>query len=65
MTCGPAVRRVLEECPEVALVDMRWDEHWADVRFLDDGFGVEELRSRLMPAGAWCDLWPVAGPSSG
>ncbi len=51
------MRRVLDDCAEVALIDMRWDEHWADVEFLDDGFGVEHLRARLMPAGAWCDLW--------
>jgi len=58
VTCGPAVRRVLEESPEVELLEMVWEEHWADVRFASPDFGVEELRMRLMPAGAWCDPWP-------
>ncbi|GAB4257535.1 MAG: hypothetical protein Kow00129_17540 [Thermoleophilia bacterium] len=58
MTCGPAVRRVLDETPEVELLEMDWDEHWADVRFLDPGFGMGHLQKKLMPAGAWCDFWP-------
>ncbi len=51
------MRRVLDDSPEVALVDMEWHEHWADVAFLDDAFGVEQLQTRLIPAGAWCELW--------
>jgi len=51
------VRRVLETSAEVELVDMSWEEHWADVEFRESGFGVEELRARLLPAGAWCDVW--------
>ena len=51
------MRRVLDDSPEVTLVDMEWHEHWADVAFLDDAFGVEELQVRLIPAGAWCELW--------
>lgn len=53
------MRRVLDETPEVALIDMQWDEHWADVEFLAEDFGVEHLQTRLMPAGAWCDLPPA------
>jgi hypothetical protein len=52
------VRRVLEESVEVELLEMQWDEHWADVRFIDPAFGVDDLRARLMPAGAWCTTWP-------
>lgn len=52
------MRRTLEETSEVEFVDMDWDEHWADVRFFDEGFGISELQQKLMPAGAWCDLWP-------
>lgn len=33
---------------------MDWDERWAEVRFCNPGWGVEELRRCLMPAGAWC-----------
>ena len=61
MTCGPAVRRVLEGSSEVELLEMQWDEHWADVHFIDPAFGVDELRVRLMPAGAWCAPWSVGG----
>ncbi|MHB8868502.1 MAG: hypothetical protein ACYC6T_14855 [Thermoleophilia bacterium] len=49
----------MDDSAEVSLIEMRWEEHWADVEFHDDGFGVEHLRARLMPAGAWCDVWPV------
>lgn len=52
------MRRVLDETPEVELLEMDWDEHWADVRFLDPGFGMGHLQKKLMPAGAWCDFWP-------
>jgi hypothetical protein len=58
VTCGPAVRRALESTPEVELVAMEWDEHWADVRFLDPTYGYRQLQTRLMLAGAWCDVWP-------
>ena len=61
MTCGPAVRRVLEGSSEGELLEMQWDEHWADVHFIDPAFGVDELRVRLMPAGAWCAPWSVEG----
>jgi hypothetical protein len=36
------------------LVNMDWDERWAEVKFHQPHWGIEELRSRLMPAGAWC-----------
>jgi len=49
----------MDDSAEVSLIEMRWEEHWADVEFHDDGFGVEHLRARLMPAGAWCDVWPA------
>ena len=40
---------------------MDWDERWATVEFVEPGrFGMEQLRTRLMLAGAWCDLWPEA-----
>ena len=52
------MRRVHEESPEVELLEMAWEEHWADVRFASPDFGVEELRMRLVPAGAWCEPWP-------
>jgi len=58
VTCGPAVRRTLESTPEVELVAMEWAEHWAEVRFLDPAYGYRQLHTRLMPAGAWCDVWP-------
>ena len=53
------MRRVLEESNEVELLAMQWDEHWADVRFVDPTFGVDQLRLRLTPAGAWCTPWPA------
>lgn len=53
------MRRVLEESGEVELLEMQWDEHWADVHFIDATFGADELRVRLMPAGAWCAPWPT------
>lgn len=40
------------------MIDMRWEEHWADVEFVEDGFEMERLRRLLVPAGAWCDYWP-------
>ena len=49
---------MLEESAEVELVDMDWEEHWADVRFVGGGFDIEALRARLLPAGAWCAPWP-------
>ena len=52
------MRRVLEEAPEVSLIDMRWDEHWADVEFPGERLDLEALRRKLVPAGAWCDYWP-------
>ncbi len=53
------MRRALEEAPGVELVAMEWDEHWADVVFSgDERAGIEELRARLMPAGAYCASWP-------
>lgn len=52
------MRRVLEETVEVDLIEMRWDEHWADVEFVAEGFGVEQLQTLLVPAGAWCDARP-------
>jgi len=58
VTCGPAVRRALESTAEIELVGMDWDEHWAEVRFLNSGYGYHELQTRLMLAGAWCDVWP-------
>lgn len=51
------MRRVLDDSPEVNLIDMDWNEHWADVTFVDDSFSVSQLQFRLIPAGAWCDLW--------
>jgi hypothetical protein len=48
------VRRVLEESAELQLVGMDWDERWAEVKFREPRWGVEELRSRLIAAGAWC-----------
>jgi hypothetical protein len=52
------VRRVLEETPGVSLIELQWDEHWADVEFSGEGPDLEGLRRLLMPAGAWCDYWP-------
>jgi hypothetical protein len=52
---------VLEETPQVELLDMAWDEHWADVRFREPTWGVDELRLKLVPAGAWCAPWPEEG----
>lgn len=51
------MRRVLDDSPEVNLIDMDWNERWADVTFPDELIGMEELRARLMRAGAWCELW--------
>jgi hypothetical protein len=53
------VRRALEGTAEVELVGMDWDERWAMVRFVEpQRYGLEQLRTRLMLAGAWCDVWP-------
>ena len=52
------MRRALDSTPEVELVAMDWEEHWADVRFLDPTYGYRQLQTRLMLAGAWCDVWP-------
>jgi hypothetical protein len=52
------VRRVLEEASEVSLIEMRWNEHWADVEFSGEHLDLEALRRKLLPAGAWCDHWP-------
>lgn len=49
---------MLEESSEVALVDMEWEKHWAEIRVLDQGFTIDALRARLMAAGAWCAPWP-------
>jgi len=50
------VRRVLEEAP-LQLMDMRWDERWAEVVFSDPEFGLEELRQSLLRAAAYCAPW--------
>jgi hypothetical protein len=58
VTCALAVRQALETTPEIEFVAMDWEEHWAEVRFPDPAFGYRELQTRLLPSGAWCDLWP-------
>lgn len=52
---------MLEEAPEVELLEMDWDERRARVRWVAARAGVEDIRARLMPAGAWCDRRPEGG----